>query len=156
MTAYIAPYIPFAMVSPQTGMPTPSFQAFWKTSLESVEAAAVAAAAAQTAADAANANADTRQPASVSLSALSALAGTGLVEQTGTGAFTNRPIGVGSAISIPTRANADGRYVQRDQAAAPSYPATTISNPPTQAEVQAISTALTALIAALQSVHALT
>lgn len=148
---YIAPYIPFAMVNPQTGTPTPSFQAFWKSALEGTEAAAVAAAAA-------NANANSRQPGSTSLTALAALAGTGLVEQTGANSFTDRAIGVGASTSIPTRADADGRYVLQLQTptwlpstgtaartAYPAYTGQTVSSPPTQAQVQQIDDALVAI-----------
>lgn len=170
---YLAPYIAFPMVNPQTGYATAQFQIFWKTSLEGAEAAAVAAAAAQAAAqtaqgtaEAAQATADTKQPESISLTALAALNGTGLVEQTGANAFTDRAIGVAAPTSIPTRADADGRYVGKDGTAAPSYSAytaPTISNPPTQAEVQGVanalqtaSAALAALIVKLQAIHALT
>ena len=166
---YIAPYIPFAMVNPQSGMPTAQFQAFWKSGLENaVEAAEAAAAAqatataaqstattAQSTAVAANNNANTRQPASTSLTALSALSGTGLVEQTGPDAFTDRPIGVATSASIPTRGDADGRYVGQNGTSAPSYSAytaPTISNPPTQAEVQSVANALQTASAALASV----
>jgi hypothetical protein len=128
MTKYIAPYIPFAMVNPQTGYPTAQFQAFWKSGLEGAEAAAEAAAAAQTtangaqsAAEAANENANTRQPASETLTNFAALSGTGLVEKTGADAFTTREIGVAASGDIPTRGDADSRYVERDQTGHPSY-----------------------------------
>jgi len=166
---YIAPYIPFAMVSPQTGMPTAQFQAFWKSGLENAVAAAEAAAAAQATATAAqstattaqstavaaNNNANTRQPASTSLTALSALSGTGLVEQTGPDAFTDRPIGTGGSTSIPTLGDADGRYVRQGQTSQPSYSSyggQTISNPPTQAQVQATDDAVKAASAAIASI----
>lgn len=166
---YIAPYIPFAMVNPQTGMATAPFQAFWKSSLEGAEAAAVAAAAAAAAAqaaqstattaqgtaEAAQATADTKQAASTSLTALAALSGTGLVEQTGPNAFTDRAIGVSSSSSIPTRGDADGRYVGQDGTAAPSYSAyggQTISNPPTQAQCQATDDAIKAASAVIASI----
>jgi hypothetical protein len=47
-------------------------------------------------------------------------------------------------------------FVRQDQAAAPSFSGQTITNPPTQAEVQAIDDALAALITALQGIDALT
>lgn len=49
-----------------------------------------------------------------------------------------------------------GPYVEQDQAAAPSFSGQTISNPPTQAEVQAIDDALAGLITALQTANVLT
>lgn len=166
---YIAPYIPFAVVDPETGRATGQFQAFWKSGLEGAEAAAVAAAAAnaaavaaqttatgaQSAADAAAADAASRQPASTSLSNLAALNGTGLVEQTGPNAFTDRAIGVAAASSIPTRSDADARYVQQNGTSSPSYSAyagQTISNPPTQAQVQATDDAVKAASAAIASI----
>ena len=51
---------------------------------------------------------------------------------------------------------AAGPYVEQDQAAAPAFSGQTITNPPTQAEVQAIDDALVALIAALQTANVLT
>jgi hypothetical protein len=111
---------------------------------------------------------------------LDALAGlnstAGLLEQTGADTFTKRAIGAGAATSIPTRADADARYVRQDQTGAwanPSgtltrttfaaYAGQTVSNPPTQAEVQAIddhvkvlSERLAALITDLRTINALT
>jgi hypothetical protein len=170
MTAkYIAPYFPFAIVD-EKGMATANFQAFWNNGLQqavdaaiAAQAAQAAAATAQTAADtaqttaeAADANANTRQPASTSLTALAALSGTGLVEQTGANAFTDRAIGVAAASSIPTRGDADGRYVQKNQTAHPSYTpyaGQTISNPPTQIEMQALDNAVVSLANAVASIN---
>lgn len=51
------------------------------------------------------------QALDATLAALAALdAGLGLLEQTGTDTFAKRAIGVGTAESIPTRADADARY----------------------------------------------
>ena len=47
-------------------------------------------------------------------------------------------------------------YVQKGQAPAPAFSGQTITNPPTQAEVQAIDDALAALITALQTAEVLT
>jgi hypothetical protein len=168
---YIAPYIPFAVVDPQTGRATGQFQAFWKSGLENAvaaaiaaEAAAVAAADAQTTAtaaqgtaEAAQATADTKQPQSTSLTNLAALSGTGLVEQTGPNAFTDRAIGVGTGSSIPTRGDADARYVGQNGTAAPSYSAyggQTMGAAYSQAQAQATDDAIKAASAALASVIA--
>jgi hypothetical protein len=168
MTAkYIAPYFPFAIVDGK-GMATANFQAFWNNGLQQAvdaaleaQAAQAAAATAQTAADtaqttaeAADANANTRQPASTSLTALAALSGTGLVEQTGTNAFTDRAIGVAAASSIPTTGDADGRYVQQKKAAAPVYTAysgQTVGAVYSQAQAQATDDAVKALAAIVAS-----
>lgn len=111
------------------GMPTVDFQRWWQDAITGAYDAGIAAAgaqqtadiangaatSAQQAADAANANADTRQPADATLTALAALDATsGLVEQTGANAFAKRPIGIGTAASIPTRSDSDGRYVLQD------------------------------------------
>lgn len=62
-----------------------------------------------------------KQDADPTLTALAALdGGVGLLEQTGPDTFTKRPIGVGSAFSVLTRAAGDGRYDALGAAAAVS------------------------------------
>jgi hypothetical protein len=171
--------IAFPIVDEQ-GRPTTAFHRALTQFVQDSVAAAIAAAAAQAtaqtavtaaataqdAAEAAAADAASRQPASTSLTNLAALSGTGLVEQTGANAFTNRLIGATNASDIPTRSDADARYVRRDQASAPiysTYAGQSISNPPTQAQcqatddaVKAASAALASLIGKTQTVHLLT
>lgn len=54
-----------------------------------------------------------KQPLDATLTALAALDGTaGLLEQTGGDTFVRRALGVGASTSVPTRADADGRYLQ--------------------------------------------
>ena len=57
--------------------------------------------------DAALAN---KQGLDPTLTALGALTGTGLVEQTGADLFAKRALGVAASTSVPTRADADARY----------------------------------------------
>jgi hypothetical protein len=55
------------------------------------------------------------QPLSPTLTALDNLSATaGLLEQTGADTFTKRAIGVAASTSIPTRAQADLRYVRQE------------------------------------------
>ena len=55
-----------------------------------------------------------RQESDATLTALAGLdAAAGMVEQTGTDAFAKRALGVGATTSIPTRADADARYVAK-------------------------------------------
>lgn len=79
----------------------------------------------------------------------------GLVEQTGTGTFAKRAIGTATTKSIPTLADTDARYVAQkattawatptgtfDRTTFATYAGQTVSNPPTQAQVQAIDDAV--------------
>ena len=79
----------------------------------------------------------------------------GLVEQTGPTAFAKRPIGTASAVSIPTFQQCEDRYVPQkattawatptgtfDRTTFATYAGQTVSNPPTQAQVQQIDDAV--------------
>lgn len=100
-----------------------------------------------------------KQPKDATLTALAALDGTtGLIEETAADTFAKRALGVAAASSVPTRGDADARYVRQSQGAAwtaatgtasraayASYAGQTVSNPPTQAQVQAVDDAVKAL-----------
>jgi len=70
------------------------------------------------------------QPLDATLTALAGLNATaGLVEQTGADAFTKRLIGVANSTDVPTRADGDTRYQERDEKnAASGYPGLSASS----------------------------
>lgn len=129
----------------EAGRPTPEFQRWWQESIAQIFEAVITAAQAQQTADdaatdaagaqesadaaiadaaAANANANARQPADPTLTALAGLdSSAGLVEQTGPDVFAKRALGIADGDDIPTRDDADARYVQQD--AGPSFDAAT-------------------------------
>lgn len=53
------------------------------------------------------------EPADSDLTAVAGLASTGLIERTGAGTAATRTVGVSGASDIPSRSDADGRYVQQ-------------------------------------------
>lgn len=55
---------------------------------------------------------DDKQQLDGDLTAIAALAATGLAERTGTNAWATRALGVGASTSVPTRADGDARYAQ--------------------------------------------
>jgi hypothetical protein len=86
------------------------------------------------------------------------------VEQTGATAFAKRALGVAAATSVPTRADADARYVLQDvgaawtawtgtasRATAATYTSPTISAGYVAAEVQAIADGLQAVSRAMMA-----
>lgn len=177
----------FAVVEP-SGKPTIQFQSWWQSVAQTLESAfatgeindasiqtliadlatATAALAAATASiGALTTVVASKQPGDATLTALAGISATaGLIYQVAADNFVKRAIGTASDEDILSRIDGDTRYVLQDGAAAPTvtaYAGTAISNPPTQAEVQAVDAALVqlrtdvaGLVTALQTVEVFT
>lgn len=174
------PRLPRFAIIERNGAPALQLQAWWQSVVSALELAFAAgeandtsiAAAIETLTTAVN-NIETLtglvdglQPLDPMLTGMSVLtAGEGVIYQTGDFNFNQIPVGVAASTDILNRTSGDERYVMQDTQAAPSllaYGGTTISNPPTQAEVQAVDAAVQAvsnafdnLIAILQTAEVL-
>lgn len=146
MSTALAPYIPFAMVD-KNGMATGQYQIAWQQAFQKAVANAVAAAQAATAAANAQTSANGAQG-----TANGAVTAASAAQTTANGALGLATTAVQQKVG-PTWANATGTA---DRTALAAFTGTstgpfTVSNPPTQAEVQAIGDALVSAVSALST-----
>lgn len=166
MTPKLAPYFPFP-IADSKGMATAQFQNYWQQAIEQAVAAALSAAAAQTTADGAQTSAQAAQIAANGAQTTATAAGA-----TATAAQTAATTAGATAAAAQTTANskldqatADTLYVKdsvgpsfaaasgtADRTTFATYAAPTISNPPTQTEVQNIANATQAASQHLKAV----